>query len=91
MDKLEFGKTGLWVSKIAMGGIPIMRLRKKEAADVVRKVLDVGINFIDTPLVATAIVRKKLGKHSKERKGKIWLLPPNHLPRIRRHFWNMWI
>ena len=48
MDKLEFGKTGLWVSRVAMGGIPIMRLGKKEAVGVVRKVLDMGINFIDT-------------------------------------------
>jgi len=48
VNKLKFGKTGLWVSKVGMGGIPIMRLRKKEAADVVKKVLDMGINFIDT-------------------------------------------
>ena len=48
MEKLEFGKTGLWVSRVAMGGIPIMRLRKKEAADVVKEVLGMGINFIDT-------------------------------------------
>ena len=48
MDKLEFGKTGLWVSRVAMGGIPIMRLPQKEAVGVVKKVLDMGINFIDT-------------------------------------------
>jgi len=48
VEKLEFGKTGLWVSRVAMGGIPIMRLRKKEAVDVVKEVLGMGINFIDT-------------------------------------------
>jgi predicted aldo/keto reductase-like oxidoreductase len=48
VGKLEFGKTGLWVNRVAMGGIPIMRLRKKEAVDVVKEVLGMGINFIDT-------------------------------------------
>ena len=48
MNKIEFGKTGLWVTRVAMGGIPIGRLPKKEAVGVVKKVLDMGINFIDT-------------------------------------------
>jgi predicted aldo/keto reductase-like oxidoreductase len=48
MKKIRFGKTNLMVSKIAFGGIPIMRLSKPEAARVVREVLDLDINFIDT-------------------------------------------
>ena len=48
MDKVRFGKSGLIVSKIAFGGIPIQRLSLREAADVVRWVIDAGINFIDT-------------------------------------------
>ncbi len=48
MDKIEFGKTGLMVSKVGFGGIPIQRLSKQEAVDVVKKVLDLGVNFIDT-------------------------------------------
>ena len=48
MEKIEFGKTGMHVSKIALGGIPIQRLSKNSAIDVVKKVLDMGINFIDT-------------------------------------------
>jgi|GEM_PF-2191842 len=31
MEKVRFGDTGLSVSKVAMGGIPIMRLDKEEA------------------------------------------------------------
>jgi predicted aldo/keto reductase-like oxidoreductase len=36
------------VSKVAMGGIPIMRLDKIGAVKVVRDVINMGINFIDT-------------------------------------------
>jgi len=48
MEKIKFGKTGFLVTRVAMGGIPIMRLERKDAARVVRKVIDWGVNFIDT-------------------------------------------
>ena len=48
MDKVRFGKTDLMVSKVAFGGIPIMRVSKTEAAQIVRESINLGINFIDT-------------------------------------------
>jgi len=48
MTKKRFGKTELMVSRIAFGGIPIMRLQKDAAANLVRESIDLGINFIDT-------------------------------------------
>ena len=48
MEKVRFGKSGLMVSRIAFGAIPIMRLSKDEAVQVVRNTIDLGINFIDT-------------------------------------------
>ena len=48
MDKIRFGKTELRVGRIALGGIPIQRLSLSEAARVVRGVVDMGVNFIDT-------------------------------------------
>ncbi|MCL2834214.1 MAG: aldo/keto reductase [Treponema sp.] len=48
MEKVRFGKTGLMVSKVAFGGIPIMRVSKEEAVRVVREAIKLGINFIDT-------------------------------------------
>ena len=48
MEKVRFGRTELMVSKVAFGGIPIQRLSFDEAVKVVRGVLDLGVNFIDT-------------------------------------------
>ena len=48
MEKVRFGKTELMVSKVALGGIPIMRLTKAEAAQLTREIIGLGINFIDT-------------------------------------------
>jgi len=48
MEKVRFGKTGLMVSKVAFGGIPIQRLSTEDAVSVVRGVIDLGVNFIDT-------------------------------------------
>jgi len=48
MEKTRFGKTGLMVSKVAFGGIPIMRVPKDEAVKLVRETVSLGINFIDT-------------------------------------------
>ncbi|MCL1991389.1 MAG: aldo/keto reductase [Spirochaetes bacterium] len=48
MEKIRFGRTGLEVSRIAFGGIPIMRLSKADAVKLVGQIIDTGVNFIDT-------------------------------------------
>ena len=48
MEKTRFGKTGLMVSKVAFGGIPIMRVSEADAVAVLREAIQLGINFIDT-------------------------------------------
>ena len=48
MQRTRFGRTGLMVSKVAFGGIPIMRISQSEAASIVRESIHMGINFIDT-------------------------------------------
>jgi len=42
------GKTGLNVSVIGFGGIPIQRVPEEKAMAIVNKALDLGINFFDT-------------------------------------------
>ncbi|MFO7696402.1 MAG: aldo/keto reductase [Anaerolineae bacterium] len=48
MRQVELGRTGLTVSEIAFGGIPIQRLAESDAVAVVRRCLDLGITFLDT-------------------------------------------
>ena len=42
------GKTGLSVSVVGFGGIPIQRITKEEARPLMQAVRDAGINYIDT-------------------------------------------
>lgn len=48
LERVRFGRTGLMVSRIAFGGIPIQRLSRHEAVRIVTDALALGINFIDT-------------------------------------------
>jgi len=51
IEKVVFGSTGLKVTRVAFGGIPIMRLSMDEGVKVVRDVIEMGVNFIDTAYV----------------------------------------
>jgi predicted aldo/keto reductase-like oxidoreductase len=48
MKSVRLGKTGLQVSCVGFGGIPIQRLSEAEAVRVVRRALDLGVTWIDT-------------------------------------------
>ncbi len=48
MRTVRLGKTGLFVSRVGFGGIPIQRLTEDEAIRVVRRCLDLGITLLDT-------------------------------------------
>ncbi len=61
MDKVRLGKSGLMVTRIGFGGIPIQRLSEEDAIKVIRRCLDHAINFIDTANAYT---------NSEERIGK---------------------
>ena len=49
MNYRKLGKTGLLVSEIGFGGIPLQRITPEEAVSVVREALRLGINFFDSP------------------------------------------
>lgn len=48
MRQIRLGRTGLIVSEVGFGGIPIQRLSEQEAVTLVRRCLDLGITFLDT-------------------------------------------
>lgn len=48
VKRVTLGKTGLEVSRIGFGGIPIQRLSEAEAVHVVGRCLELGVNLLDT-------------------------------------------
>jgi uncharacterized protein len=48
MKYFNLGKTGMNVSEVGFGGIPIIRLQTDDAVKVLRHAYDKGINFYDT-------------------------------------------
>jgi aryl-alcohol dehydrogenase-like predicted oxidoreductase len=55
------GKTGLRVSKVAFGALPIQRISTEEAVRILRKAYENGINFFDTARAYTDS-EEKVGK-----------------------------
>ena len=51
MKSARLGKTGLEVSELGFGGIPITRLDLAEAVELVKYSFDRGITFFDTAYV----------------------------------------
>ncbi|HJX37759.1 MAG TPA: aldo/keto reductase [Anaerolineae bacterium] len=48
MRRIRLGRTGLMVSAVGFGGIPIQRLSDEQAVAMVRHCLNLGITFLDT-------------------------------------------
>ena len=48
MQKVLLGKSEMEVSKIGFGGIPIMRIGRDQAVKVIRRAIDLEINWLDT-------------------------------------------
>jgi predicted aldo/keto reductase-like oxidoreductase len=48
MRTTTLGKTGLEVSRIGFGGIPIQRVSEEEAVQVVQRCIELGVSFLDT-------------------------------------------
>jgi aryl-alcohol dehydrogenase-like predicted oxidoreductase len=72
MNKIRLGKTGLMVSRVGMGGIPLTRPPEHEAIKVIRRALDLGVNFIDTSFAyGTSEVR--IGKAIADRRDQVLL------------------
>ena len=48
MEYRILGKTGLKVSRMGFGGIPIQRIDAEGTRQVIRRLMDAGVNYIDT-------------------------------------------
>lgn len=48
MDYVTLGKTGLKISRMGFGGIPIQRIDAQGTKELIHKMTDSGVNYIDT-------------------------------------------
>ena len=48
MEKVRLGKTNLIVEKLGWGGIPIQRAGEREAVSVIKAVVEMGVDLLDT-------------------------------------------
>lgn len=79
MKYRELGKTGLNVSVIGFGGIPIQRISKGEAEAVIHKAEELGINFIDTARAYT-VSEEYVGSALKGKRHK-WIIATKSMAR----------
>jgi predicted aldo/keto reductase-like oxidoreductase len=58
MEKVRLGRTNLIVTKLGWGGIPIQRTDEAQAVSVIRAVVDMGVELLDTARGYTNSERK---------------------------------
>ncbi|SDF29873.1 aldo/keto reductase [Sporolituus thermophilus] len=72
MLKRRLGRTGLEVTEISFGALPIQRCTMEEAGPILHAALDAGINFIDTARAYTDS-EAKIGQHIAGRRREFYL------------------
>lgn len=72
MEKRILGRTGLAVTAISFGGLPVQRCTMAEAGPVLHAAIDAGINFIDTARAYTDS-EEKIGTHLAARRQEYYL------------------
>ncbi|TDT63738.1 aldo/keto reductase [Fonticella tunisiensis] len=77
----ELGKTGLKVSAVGFGGIPIQRVAAEEAVKVIHRAEELGINFIDTAR-GYSVSEEYIGHALKGRRDK-WIIATKSMERTR--------
>ena len=77
MDYTVLGKTGLKVSRVAFGALPIQRISFDEAGKILRKAYENGINFFDTAR-AYSDSEEKMGKALSDVRKEIIIASKTH-------------
>lgn len=72
MEKRRLGRTGLYVTAISFGALPMQRCTMEEAGKVLAAALDSGINFLDTARAYTDS-EEKIGYHLAARRNEYYL------------------
>jgi predicted aldo/keto reductase-like oxidoreductase len=72
MEKIRLGKTGMMATRLGFGGIPIQRLSEDDAVRVVKRCLDLGINYLDTANGYTTS-EERIGQAVKGRRKDVFI------------------
>jgi predicted aldo/keto reductase-like oxidoreductase len=72
VEKTRLGKTGMMVSRLGFGGIPIQRLSEVDAIAVVKRVLEHGITFLDTAN-GYSTSEERIGKAVQGKRKKVYI------------------
>lgn len=72
MTKVTLGKTGITVEKNSFGALPIQRITKNEAVNLLRKAYDYGVTFYDTARYYTDS-EEKVGAAFEGMRDKIYI------------------
>jgi len=72
LDYNDLGKTGLKVSRVGFGGIPVQRNSPEEAAGIIGRALELGVNFIDSARAYTDS-ETKIGRAIRGKRDKVIL------------------
>jgi predicted aldo/keto reductase-like oxidoreductase len=97
MRTVRLGRTGLEVSRVGMGGIPLTRPSEEDAIRVVQQALDLGVNFIDTA-IGYGISEERIGKAIAGRRDQVILATKGgtaqhiewSLQRLRTDYIDLW-
>ena len=77
MEKVRLGRTEMMVSRVGFGGIPIQRDSEEESIAVVRRCIELGVNFIDTANAYTTS-EGRIGKAISGRREGLILATKSH-------------
>jgi predicted aldo/keto reductase-like oxidoreductase len=72
VEKLRLGKTEMMVTRLGFGGIPIQRLSEDDAVAVIRRCLELGINYFDTAN-GYSTSEERIGKAVKGRRHDVFI------------------
>jgi uncharacterized protein len=72
METLKLSRTNMMVTRLGFGSIPIQRLPEQDAVAVVKRCLDLGINFLDTAN-GYSTSEERIGKAIQGRRDKVFL------------------
>ena len=86
MTQVTLGRTGLTVNKNGFGALPIQRISRDEAAYLLRKALDAGIDFFDTARVYSDS-EEKIG-YALSARRKQFTLATKTMSADAEGFWN---